>query len=115
MRQRRDSIWLGGESSHGGLTMAAFDEPDARSLDELVRREWLATNGIGGYARSTLAGLNTRKYHGLLVAAMAPPVRRLVVLSRVEETIVARGWPYRLACSEYPGTVYPTGYQLLRG
>ena len=43
------------------------------SLDALIEREWLITNGVGGYACSTSVGLNTRKYHGLLVAAMAPP------------------------------------------
>src|SRR2546425_10398746 len=87
----------------------------ALRLDGMIDREWLAANGNGAFASSTLCGLNTRKYHGLLVAAMAPPVRRLVLLSRVEETIHARGWPYALACNEYPGTIHPTGYQLLRG
>jgi predicted glycogen debranching enzyme len=45
---------------------------------------------------------------------MAPPVRRLVLLSRVEETLQVRGWPYPLACNEYPGTVHPEGHRLLR-
>jgi len=44
------------------------------SLDALIEREWLITNGVGGYACSTSVGLNTRKYHGLLVAAMTPLV-----------------------------------------
>ena len=83
-------------------------------LDALVAREWLATNALGGYACSTVPCLNSRKYHGLLVAAMAPPVRRMVLLSRVEETVHRDGWPFPLATNEYPGTVFPEGYRLLR-
>ena len=86
----------------------------ALSFDDLIAREWLATNALGGYASSTLPGLNTRKYHGLLVAAMAPPVRRMVLLSRVEETVFRDGWPFELACNEYPGTIHPQGHRLLR-
>jgi len=83
-------------------------------FDTLISREWLITNGIGGYASSTVAGLNARKYHGLLVAAMAPPVRRLVLLSRVEETVVWGSGHADLACNEYPGAVSPRGDRLLR-
>ncbi len=83
-------------------------------LDELIGQEWLVTNGIGGYACSTSPGLNTRKYHGLLVASMAPPVRRMVLLSRVEETVTSRGNTWPLASNEYPGIIYPRGYEFLR-
>ena len=69
----------------------------------LIGREWLTTNGVGGYASSTIASLNTRKYHGLLVAAMAPPVRRMVLLARVEETLIAENQRHSLASAEYPG------------
>jgi predicted glycogen debranching enzyme len=58
--------------------------------------------------------MNTRKYHGLLVAAMTPPVRRMVLLSHVDETVITEGGPAPLACNEYPGTVYPQGYRMLR-
>ncbi len=83
-------------------------------LDALLEREWLITNGVGGYSCSTTVGLNTRKYHGLLVAAMTPPVRRMVLLSRIEETLHLNGWPHALACSEYPGTIHPEGHRLLK-
>ncbi|HEY8746764.1 MAG TPA: amylo-alpha-1,6-glucosidase, partial [Tepidisphaeraceae bacterium] len=83
-------------------------------LDALLNREWLTANGIGGYACSTLPGLNTRKYHGLLVAAMAPPARRMVLLSRVEETLWHGGQRFALDCNEYPGVVYPQGQRHLR-
>lgn len=86
----------------------------AMSFEELVGREWLAANRIGGYASSTLLGLNSRKYHGLLVAAMAPPVRRMVLLSRVEETVFHAGQWHQLACNEYPGTIHPQGHHYLR-
>jgi predicted glycogen debranching enzyme len=94
--------------------MDTTPDVSALSFDDLIGREWLATNALGGYASSTLPCLNTRKYHGLLVAAMAPPVRRMVLLSRVEETLHREGWPFPLASNEYPGTVHPEGYRLLR-
>jgi predicted glycogen debranching enzyme len=80
----------------------------------LLGREWLAVNGIGGYACSTVPSLNTRKYHGLLVAAMAPPVRRMVLLSRVEETLFRDGQRFALDCNEYPGVIYPQGHRFLQ-
>jgi predicted glycogen debranching enzyme len=86
----------------------------ALSLDAQLSREWLAVNHLGGYAASTLPGCNTRKYHGLLVAAMSPPVCRMVLLSRVEETVFHDGWPHPLACNEYPDAIFPQGYRLLR-
>lgn len=86
----------------------------ALSIDAQLSREWLAVNRLGGYAASTVPGCNTRKYHGLLVAAMCPPVRRMVILSRVEETVYHEGWPHALACNEYPDAMHPQGHQLLR-
>src|SRR5215204_537044 len=86
----------------------------ALSFDDLIGREWLATNALGGYASSTVPCLNTRKYHGLLVAAMAAPVRRMVLLSRVEETVLCNGQPFDLSCNEYPGVIHPQGQNLLR-
>src|SRR5918993_3916777 len=100
-------------SHHGGMAMIPTDGSGHR-LDNLLRREWLITNHLGGYASSTIPSLNTRKYHGLLVAAMAPPVRRMVLLSRVEETVHCDGWPTPLACNEYPGTIFPNGNDVLR-
>ena len=53
----------------------------------LVESEWLVTNGLGGYASGTVAGVNTRRYHGLLVAALPNPIGRLVMLNHVAERI----------------------------
>ena len=57
------------------------------NLEEGLKKEWILTNGIGGFSYSTIAGCNTRKYHGLLVAPLTPPARRHVILSKVDEAI----------------------------
>ena len=76
--------------------------------------EWLETNGLGGFASSTIAGLNTRRYHGLLVAATRPPVGRTVLLSKLEETLVIDEQRYDLSTNQYPGVIHPQGYQYLK-
>src|SRR6187549_1222015 len=69
-----------------------------------LQNEWLLTNGLGGYAMGTAAGVATRRYHGLLMAALSPPVNRHLLLARVEETIDAgRGPGYNLAAARYQG------------
>ena len=74
------------------------------SMDASLEREWLETNGIGGFASSTIVGVNTRRYHGLLVAATKPPVGRIVLLlSKVEETVVMNGKHHDLWSNRYPG------------
>jgi predicted glycogen debranching enzyme len=95
--------------------MIRFDERTCRDLDEALTREWLETNGLGGYSSSTVAGLNTRRYHGLLVAATKPPVGRVVMLSKLEESLVVDGRRYELSSNQYPGTIHPQGYQYQTG
>ena len=56
-------------------------------LQNGLKKEWLITNGIGGFASSTILGANTRKYHGLLIAPLVPPARRFLILSTVDESI----------------------------
>ena len=73
-------------------------------LEEGLKREWLITNGIGGFSSSTIIGANTRKYHGLLVAPLTPPARRFLILSKLDESIETRGRKYDLytnVCKEY--------------
>ena len=65
-------------------------------LENGLQKEWIITNGIGGYASSTVIGANTRKYHGLLVAPIAPPAKRKLVLSKLDETIEISGKKYNL-------------------
>ncbi len=75
--------------------------------------EWIVTNGIGGYASSTVSGANTRRYHGLLVAALNPPVERKVMVSKVEETIVTDDGNFELGSNFYPGVIHPEGYKTI--
>src|SRR5580765_7050397 len=60
---------------------------DQSDPEALVTREWLATNGLGGYASGTIAGAVTRRYHGLLIAALPAPLGRIVMLSNVAEQV----------------------------
>ena len=57
------------------------------NLENGLKKEWIITNGIGGYSSSTIIGANTRKYHGLLVAPLTPPARRYLILSKLDESI----------------------------
>lgn len=66
------------------------------NLEEGLTKEWLITNGIGGYASSTILGCNTRKYHGLLIAPLTPPARRFLMLSKIDESIEISGEKYNL-------------------
>src|SRR5450755_218998 len=83
-------------------------------LDIALSREWLQTNGLGGFASSTIAGLNTRRYHGLLIAATKPPVGRMLLLSKLEETLVVDGRRHDLSANRYPGVIHPQGHLLLK-
>ena len=65
-------------------------------LEKDISKEWLITNGIGGYASSTIIGCNTRKYHGLLVAPLNPPALRYVILSKIDESIEFNDNKYNL-------------------
>ena len=76
--------------------------PDADTLP-LVSREWLVTNGLGGYASATIGGLNTRKYHGLLVAALPNPLGRTIMLTHLVESVVLPGGETVLLSGEEQG------------
>lgn len=66
------------------------------NLEEGLKKEWIVTNGIGGFSSSTVIGANTRKYHGLLIAPLTPPARRFLVLSKLDESIEIRNKKYDL-------------------
>ncbi|HLV80263.1 MAG TPA: glycogen debranching enzyme N-terminal domain-containing protein, partial [Chthonomonadaceae bacterium] len=76
-------------------------------------REWLVTNGIGGYASGSLSGANTRRYHGLLVAALTPPTGRMTLLSQLDEALTFEDAVYELSANQYPGAIHPQGYRFL--
>jgi predicted glycogen debranching enzyme len=94
--------------------MIQFKKETCGDLDAALRREWLETNGIGGFASSTIIGLNTRCYHGLLTAATKPPVGRFVLLSKLEETLFIDGQAFDLSTNQYPGVVHPQGFHYLK-
>ena len=91
-----------------------FDQSVCSRLDLALSREWLETNGLGGFASSTLIGLNTRRYHGLLTASTTPPSGRVVLLSKLEETVIVEDQRYELSANQYPGAIHPQGYQNLK-
>ena len=66
------------------------------NLENAIDKEWIITNGIGGFASSTIIGANTRKYHGLLVAPIIPPARRTLILSKLDESVEIDGRKYDL-------------------
>jgi predicted glycogen debranching enzyme len=86
-------------------------------LQPHLQQEWLLTNGIGGYASSTIVGCNTRRYHGLLCAATLPPVGRVMALSRLGEILTVDGNGGRLlefSTNQFKDTFHPRGDQYLR-
>jgi len=95
--------------------MIEFDQEGCRDLNIALTREWLETNGIGGFSSSTITGLNTRRYHGLLIAATKPPVGRFVLLSKLEETLLINGRCYELSSNQYPGVIHPQGFNYQTG
>ena len=82
------------------------------SLEADEQREWLVTNGIGGFASGTIAGHPTRRYHGLLVAALKPPLGRTLLVSKLDETAHYEGQAYPLSTNRWHGGgVAPEGYR----
>ncbi|MSR69204.1 MAG: glycogen debranching protein [Phycisphaerales bacterium] len=83
--------------------------------DAAFNREWLATNGIGGYASGTIGGVRTRRYHGLLIAATNPPAERTLLLGESSPTAIYRGVRYPLAANEWKdGSISPKGHLWLQ-
>src|SRR5882724_6882615 len=95
------------------MNVISFDKSVCTDLEASLGREWLETNGLGGFACGTLAGANTRRYHGLLTAALNPPGGRMLLLSKLEETLVMDDRRIDLSTNEYAGAIHPEGYLLL--
>ncbi len=95
--------------------MIRFDQEICGDPAAASTREWLETNGLGGFASSTITGLNTRRYHGLLIAATKPPVGRIVMLSKLEETLIVDGRRYDLSANHYTSVIHPQGYKYQTG
>ncbi|HKO90777.1 MAG TPA: amylo-alpha-1,6-glucosidase [Polyangiaceae bacterium] len=103
--------------SYGGLGASQPESiwPRVETKGELepAEREWLHTNGAGSYAMSTLALMHTRRYHGLLVAALDPPLRRYVIVSQLDTVASVGQRIYRLATHQFPNVAATPGYRLL--
>jgi predicted glycogen debranching enzyme len=104
---------------HTGERLVRFGRAVCGDLNAAVRREWLVTNGLGGYASGSLAGIATRRYHGLLIAALEPPVGRTVLVGGLVERASfvgdrLGGRTFALDTQEYAGgTIDPHGYRLV--
>src|SRR3982074_3215699 len=80
-------------------------------LDVAEQREWLVTNGIGGFASGTVSGNPTRRYHGLLVGALHPPICRMQLVAKLDETVRYHALNYEWATNRWPsGAVEPRGH-----
>src|SRR3990167_8728431 len=90
-----------------------FNKDICHDLSKAAEKEWLETNGIGGYASSTIIGANTRRYHGLLMAATRPPLGRTLLLSKLEEFLCINGEEFPLSENIYPNAIYPEGHKNL--
>jgi len=90
-----------------------FDSTLTRDLAHTTSREWLESNGLGGWSSSTISGAHTRRYHGLLVVATDPPVGRVVLLSHLDESLVFDHNRLELCCGIFPSAVHPQGHQSL--
>ncbi|MBF0408811.1 MAG: amylo-alpha-1,6-glucosidase [Candidatus Riflebacteria bacterium] len=82
-------------------------------VEHAEKLEWIVCNGIGGFASSTVIGLNTRRYHSILVASKKPPTERLNLVSRLEETLILDGYEYPLSTNRYTKIMFPSGYLYL--
>ena len=90
------------------------DKTFLQNFDQASECEYLETNGLGGWSGSSIVGAHTRRYHGLFVASINPPTDRMVMLSKLDETIVVGGNRYELSCNVYDGdVVHPNGNQYL--
>jgi predicted glycogen debranching enzyme len=91
--------------------MLSLDREICRNLDAVIQREWLITNGLGSYASGTVSGVNTRRYHGALVAALHPPVARTLMVAKIDEEVEYDQRAFYLGANEYQdGTINPGGF-----
>lgn len=91
--------------------MISFGRQTCSDFQNASRKEWLETNGLGGYALSSLCLASTRKHHGLLVIAQDPPGKKFVLLNRLEEKVSYPGCNHYISCQEYQDTIAPRGYK----
>lgn len=94
--------------------MIVFGRDLTADFAAACRREWLVTDGLGGWASGTVSGANTRRYHGLFVPALAPPLGRTVLVTKFNEWVTVGQERYPLSSNEYAdGTIDPWGFRHL--
>src|SRR5689334_18829068 len=97
----------------GEGTVINFGRDICGDYDSATAREWLVTNGIGGYASGTISGALTRRYHGLLVAALKPPLDRRLLVAKIEETAHYDDESFDLSTNRWVNAVEPHGYHFI--
>jgi predicted glycogen debranching enzyme len=90
-----------------------LQKQEINNLEQSTFLEWIETNGLGGWASGTISGINSRRYHGLLVAATEPPVGRMVMVSKIAETIFTENETVELDANNFNGHIHPKGFQFL--
>lgn len=90
-----------------------FQKEELQDYIESTKREWLVTNGLGGWASGTLSGTHTRRYHSLLTAALHPPVGRQVLVSKFSESIITAKGVTEIDSNNFNGVIHPKGYQYI--
>ncbi len=96
------------------MTIIQLGRDICGSLSESMAREWIVTNGIGGFASGTVAGILTRRYHGILIAALDPPTHRTLLVTKLEEIAVINGITYPLSANRWPHDITdPQGFKHL--
>jgi predicted glycogen debranching enzyme len=97
-----------------GAAAVRLGRADFTQAESALETEWLVTNGLGGFACGTVAQANTRRYHGLLIATLRPPLERVLMLSKVDPTVRYGGAEWALGCNEFAdGTLAPRGFEHL--
>lgn len=91
-----------------------FGKGSWKTFAEGIQREWVITNGIGGYAGSSIIGAHTRKHNGLLIASLHPPVERFMVLSKINEELKVGDTTYSFATNQRPGGNNEEGQKYLQ-
>jgi len=112
--QKADNRWpLFCNRSQNGNPAAISISIANQPIENLLTREWLLTNERGSYASSTIAGCNTRGYHGLLIGSLNPPVNRIMTLNNCLEMVIVKGQAFHLSTFEFSDKFAPTGFTFL--
>ena len=112
--QKADNRWpLFCNRSQNGNPAAISISIANQPIENLLTREWLLTNERGSYASSTIAGCNTRGYHGLLIGSLNPPVNRIMTLTNCLEMVIIKGQAFHLSTFEFSDKFAPTGFTFL--